>query len=561
MQRPLGAQISHMLKDRGVDVIFGIPGVHNQEMYRGIEEAGITHVLARHEQGAGFMADGYARATGKPGVAYVITGPGLTNIMTPMGQAYSDSVPMLVISSCLDETAAMRGQLHQMRDQRAAAATVCAWSEEARTAQAAFALIDRAFTEFRTERQRPRHIQVPIRALEAQTSELFSRWRPEKKQDEPSKFTVTRLPAPIKSTSPLDLIDMLAIRLLHAERPLFVFGGGGARFLGAQGSPVADMLKQCKAAVLTTYAGRGIVPADWPLLFGSGLAHPDSASVLDASDCVVIVGSDLAEVDIWRSVAGHRPGAYHINIDPEVLARAHPKDWCLQDDAVEAIIRLQMALGKHASNVKKPPKSGWSADIVAGYRARWRAEVDAERPGIVPVCDALREAVSPDTMIYSDMTQLAYVAKEVWDMDRPGHWHHPTGFGTLGYSLPASIGGAVGRDGLPTMCIIGDYGFQYTMAELAVAVELKLSIPIILWDNDRLKEIEDSMVRAQIAPNAVHARNPDFARLATAFGAHSASPQTLGQLQDAVRAAFNADRPTLIHVKADIALPGVSRNN
>ena len=153
--RPLGAQISHMLKDRGVDVIFGIPGVHNQEMYRGIEEAGITHVLARHEQGAGFMADGYARATGKPGVAYVITGPGLCNIMPPMGQAYSDSVPMLVISSCLDETAATRGQLHQMKDQDGAARTVCDWSETARTAEAADALIDRALEECVTLRPRP----------------------------------------------------------------------------------------------------------------------------------------------------------------------------------------------------------------------------------------------------------------------------------------------------------------------------------------------------------------------------------------------------------------------
>ena len=112
--QPLGAQISHMLKARGVEVIFGIPGVHNQELYRGIEEAGITHVLARHEQGAGFMADGYARATGRPGVAYVITGPGLTNIMTPMGQAYADSVPMLVISSCLSRSdlGAGHGRLH-----------------------------------------------------------------------------------------------------------------------------------------------------------------------------------------------------------------------------------------------------------------------------------------------------------------------------------------------------------------------------------------------------------------------------------------------------------------
>ena len=160
--RPLGTQIAHMLAARGVETIFGIPGVHNIEMYRGIEQAGLKHVLARHEQGAGFMADGYARATGKPGVAFVITGPGLTNIMTPMGQAYSDGVPMLVISSCLDEKAATRGQLHQMRDQRAAAATVCDWSEEAQTAEAAYALIDRALDEFNHTRPQPKHIQVPI---------------------------------------------------------------------------------------------------------------------------------------------------------------------------------------------------------------------------------------------------------------------------------------------------------------------------------------------------------------------------------------------------------------
>ena len=166
--KPLGAQISHMLKSRGVDVIFGIPGVHNQEMYRGIEEAGIRHILARHEQGAGFMADGYSRATGKPGVAYVITGPGVCNIMTPMGQAYSDSVSVLVLSSCLDETAARRGQLHQMLDQEAAARTVCDWSYQANSAQAAYDLVDRALIEFKTQRPRSKHIQIPIALLEGE---------------------------------------------------------------------------------------------------------------------------------------------------------------------------------------------------------------------------------------------------------------------------------------------------------------------------------------------------------------------------------------------------------
>ena len=133
MKKPLGAQIPSILKENDVEIIFGIPGVHNIELYRGIEEAGLKHILARHEQGAGFMADGYARATGKPGIAFVITGPGLCNIMTPMGQAYSDSVPMLVISSCLNhgDHAVSKGRLHEMRDQEAAAATVCDWSKTA----------------------------------------------------------------------------------------------------------------------------------------------------------------------------------------------------------------------------------------------------------------------------------------------------------------------------------------------------------------------------------------------------------------------------------------------
>ncbi|WP_420013819.1 thiamine pyrophosphate-binding protein [Tateyamaria sp.] len=547
--RPLGAQISHMLKDRGVDVIFGIPGVHNQEMYRGIEEAGITHVLARHEQGAGFMADGYARASGKPGVAYVITGPGLCNIMTPMGQAYSDSVPMLVISSCLDEVAATRGQLHQMKDQRAAAETVCDWSEEARSAEATYALIDRALIEFGAKRTRPKHIQVPIAQLEAQ-AEAVTRWRPDPDPDHKGKFVVTRLPGAITSGAPMDMVDLLALRLLQAERPLFVFGGGAGR-ASHSGGPIPSVLAMSKAATFTSYAGRGVVPVDWELSFGAALARPDSAAIFEASDCVVFVGTDLAEVDLWRASAGQRPGATHVNIDPEVLAAAHPADFCLQYDAADVLTKLRAAFEKHAPNMKKP-KSGWSAEIITGYRDRWRAEIDAEWPGIILVCDALRDCVPEGTMIYSDMTQLAYTAKEVWDMDRPGHWHHPYGFGTLGYATPAAIGGAVARKGKPTMAMIGDYGFHYTMAELGVAVELGLPLPIVLWDNTKLGEIEDSMVRAQIAPNAVIAHNPDFCKLAEAFGAKSAAPQTLDEMQAAVQEAFNADGPTLIYITPDI---------
>ena len=524
-ERPLGAQISHMLKDRGVDVIFGIPGVHNQEMYRGIEEAGITHVLARHEQGAGFMADGYARATGQPGVAYVITGPGLCNIMTPMGQAYSDSVPMLVISSCLDETAARRGQLHQMKDQRAAAETVCDWSEEARTAEAAYALIDRAFTEMQMSRPLPKHIQVPIAQLEA----IVDRgWDAER-----------ALPANITPPTP-EVAQAFAERLGAARRPLFVIGGGAVQAAG----PLAEVIRKSGAASFCTYAGRGVMPGD-PLHFGSYLSRPDSAAICASADLVISVGTDLAEVDLWRSELGDQGAHIRINIDDEVLARRSNGGASFKTNA-----------GLFFAAVLPHVEEGqteWRANDVAAARARWRAEVEAEYPGVPTISDALRECLPKGTMIYSDMTQFAYAAKEVWDMDEPGHWHHPTGFGTLGYALPAAIGGQVGRPGKPTMAIMGDYGFHYTMAELGVAVELGLPIPIILWDNAKLGAIEASMVAAQIAPNAVVARNPDFVKLAEAFGARAVAPASLGDMQEAVRAAFEAEGPTLIYVTPALA--------
>lgn len=518
-QAPLGAQISHMLKSRGVEVIFGIPGVHNQEMYRGIEEAGITHVLARHEQGAGFMADGYARASGKPGVAYVITGPGLCNIMTPLGQAWSDSVPVLVLSSCLDEAAAQQGQLHQMRDQQAAAACVCEWSEEARDAASAYRLIDRALTEFATSRGRPRHIQVPIAVLEGMAEAA------------PAEVSL----AAGAEVAP-EVVSEVAKALNAARKPLVILGGGAVKSAAGW----REIVTRLGAATFTTYAGRGIMGVGAPLDFGAYLGRPDSASVIAEADLVLAVGSELSQNDLWRAHLGHRAPLIRVDCDAEVLGGAGSGSHRVLADAGA----MARALLQH----ELKDSGGWRAEDITAARARWRAESDAERPGIVSICDVLRDSVPDDTMIYSDMTQFAYVAKEVWPMAQPGHWHHPTGFGTLGYALPAAIGGAMARRGLPTLCIAGDYGFQYTVQELGTAVEQRLPLPILIWDNTKLKEIEDSMVRAQIAPNAIKAHNPDFCALARAYGAHAAAPQDVTALRDAVRAALKADRPTLIHM-------------
>ncbi len=530
MQRPLGAQISHMLKARGVSHVFGIPGVHNQEMYRGIEEAGLTHILARHEQGAGFMADGYARATGKPGVAYVITGPGLCNIMTPLGQAYSDSVPVLALSSCLDETAAHQGQLHQMKDQQAAAATVCDWSHRATSADAAYALIDRALLEFQTRRRLPKHIQVPIAQLEGLAAAFPALPEP-----------------PVPTQASPDQVALLRDRLAQASRPVFIFGGGAvcqqAQMQPGQSPDWLEGFRALRAASFTTYAGRGIIPGGDPLNFGAYLARPESGDVIASADLVVAIGTGLSEVDLWRRHLGHHAGLIRVDIDPQVLS-----------DAQQAEIKLLAPAQSLLNGVFAQPLpgcTGWDAAEVAATKARWRAQVEAERPGILPYADALRQAAPADTMFYSDMTQFAYAAKEVVPMDHPGHWHHPSGFGTLGYALPAAIGGAVARPGLPTVAILGDYGFQYTMMELATAVELQLPLPVIIWDNGKLGEIEDSMTRAQIAPNAVIQRNPDFLKLAEAFGGYATAPDNPTEFGKALQNALNADRPTLIRITPD----------
>jgi 5-guanidino-2-oxopentanoate decarboxylase len=529
MKKPLGVQISHALKKQGVEVIFGIPGVHNVELYRGIEEAGLKHILTRHEQGAGFMADGYSRATGKPGVAFVITGPGLCNIMTPMGQAYSDSIPMLVISSCLNpgDLTTEGGRLHEMRDQEAAAGTVCDWSKTALDSNNAYQLLDRAFFEFISARPRPKHIQVPISVL----GELA------KPSLNPIKINRNNLDQP-------HLHEKIANELELARRVIVIVGGGCVN----ASSELRFLIEKTGAASFSTYAGRGVINDDNKLYFGATLARADSLHDFAKADLVLAIGTTLSEVDLWRNELGHNCNLIRIDIDPSQLCDQHKSDLTIMADAKTFIAGINSKLKGDTIN------SDWDEKYIKNRRAAFRKQADSDRPGIVPLVDALHEVLNEDTLIYSDMTQFAYVAKEIYPMTKPSKWHHPFGFGTLGYALPAAIGGKIGDQNQSVVAIMGDYGFHYTMQELGVAVEHKLGIPIIIWDNEKLKEIEDSMIESQIAPNAVIAKNPNFCKLAEAFGAHSSRPNSIEEFKSVVELALSADLPTVIHLTSDLTM-------
>jgi 5-guanidino-2-oxopentanoate decarboxylase len=510
----VGEALVGLLEAYGVDTVFGIPGVHNVEMYRALPRSKIRHILPRHEQGAGFMADGYARATGKPSVCFSITGPGLLNLLTPMGQAWSDSVNMLVISSALEirDSAQGRGRLHEMIDQHGVAKSVTSLAMRAYTPLDVQDGLARAFSHFACARPRPAYLEIPL--------DLFSQpagpgWQ-------------AKTPARPPLADERDITT--AATLLQAARNPIIILGGGALNAGTAALAIAEKLG---APILTTTAGKGAIPATHPLCWGYRLASPQIQQQLATSDFVLAVGTELSETDFWNTDFRLDGNLIRIDIDPSSLARPHGAKLAILADATDALNRLNAIItAKPNPHPAKPVSS----------------EPDALQTTLAKVLSVIRDTLPDHTVIASDMTQIAYAANIIFPVHQPRTWLHPVGFGTLGFGLPAAIGAKLGVSEKPVAALVGDYGLQYTLNELGTAVELELPIPILLWNNNALGQIRDNMVERGIQPNAVTLRNPDFISLAKAYGAAAERPANLKALSAAIATALKAKGPTLIEM-------------
>ncbi len=530
-QRPelsAGEALVGLLEAYGVDTIFGIPGVHNVEMYRALPRSGIRHILTRHEQGAGFMADGYARATGRPGVCFTITGPGLTNILTAMGQAWSDSSPMLVVSSCLDigDSAQGRGRLHEMRSQLTVAQAVTSFARQALTAADIRDAIAEAFSIFATSRPRPCYLEIPVDLLSAPAG---PGWQAR---------VMPKIPRGAD-----DVLESAARLLEEARQPLMILGGG-ARGASAEALVIAERIG---ATVMTTVAGKGVFPESHPLSAGFHLSRSGAKQLIAQSDVVLAVGTELSETDFWD---GYRIDAtlidikgklIRIDLDPGSLVRPHAAYLPILSDSRAALAFMAARIRNSASTK--------NLGLETAARLRASETFGPLRVALRKVLQVIREGLPRETVIASDMTQIAYAANEDFPMDVPGKWYHPNGFATLGFALPAGIGAKVGvGKKCPVAVLIGDYGIQFTLNEIGTAVELGIPLIILLWNNDALGEIRDDMVRKGIQPNAVTLRNPDFQALARAYGCASERPETLKALATAIATALKADGPTLIEM-------------
>ena len=509
----IGEALVGLLESYGVDTIFGIPGVHNIEMYRALPRSSIRHILPRHEQGAGFMADGYARATGRPGVCFTISGPGLTNILTPMGQAWSDSSNVFVISTALDVAFAAqgRGRLHEMISQLDAAKSVTQYASRAYTAQDVQNAFASAFSRFASARPRPAYVEIPLDVLARPAG---------------GGWNAAGMPSlPLAGDAQINA----AIAKLNAAKKPCIILGGGAHGAGAAALKIAEA---CQAPIITTVAGKGIVPTDHPLVWGCLLQQSETQKFLTQSDCILVAGSELSETDIWNLDFSISKNLIRIDIDPASLARPHSAEIAILGDAAPTL--AQIAQGVKPRSAKAP-----SAPTLEG---------GALRTTLSKILNVIRDALPPETVVVSDMTQIAYAANEIFPMYSPRTWLHPSGFGTLGFALPTAIGAKFGVGSKPVAALAGDYGLQYTLNELGTAVEHKLSLPILLWNNDALGQIRDNMVEAGIQPNAVTLQNPDFQMLAKAYGAQAEKPENLKALSIAIKAALTAEGPTLIEM-------------
>lgn len=518
-----GEVLVKILENYGVDTVFGIPGMHTIELYRGLPKTDIKHITPRHEQGAGFMADGYARVIGKPGVCFIITGPGMTNIATAMGQALQDSVPMLVISSVnnTEHLGMGEGRLHELKNQSVLIDGVSIFSHRITDVEQLPKILARAFSVFQSERPGPVHIELPIDVITSNADNL-----------DILPFALASAPAP----APYVVKEAVAL-LSNAKRPLIAVGGGAVN----ASLQVITLAEKLNAPVINTVNAKGIMPISHPLAVGGSGSCDVIREELKAADVVLAIGTEFAETDYDFFLKGPIEvdgKLIRIDIDSAQLSRNIKPDLAILSDAVYALdeINTQLSItNKSDGGIERAQllKQGARITACSKYETFFAA---------------LNEAL-PRVVIVGDSNQPIYYAWVHYETEAPrSYFHSASGFGTLGYAIPAAIGAKLAKPERPVISLIGDGAAQFTIGELSSAVEAKMPVIFLLWNNNGYSEIRHFMDDANIERIGVDIHTPDFIKVADGFGCATAQARTLDELKTALIIANNLAGPTLIEV-------------
>jgi acetolactate synthase-1/2/3 large subunit len=531
-----GQAVARALQAEGIDTVFGIVGTHNSLIFDGLTDlSDLRIVTTRHEGGAGFMADGFARATGRPAACIVVPGPGLTNLMTALGQSYLDSVPVLAIAGqnpvpTLDRRLE---EFHELHGSLQVAGAVTASATRLASPAEAPAAIRDAVRLMRTAHPRPTLVEVPLDVAGAEAE--------------------VELLAPVedypRSSGDPEAIGRAAELLGNARRPIILAGGG---VIAAEASAaLLDVAARLGAPVIMTGHGRGAVPDDHPLSLGDGWGRLTYFDDLFAeADATLIVGWSLDYVtDATRAAKLPEP-IVQIDVDPAAIGRHRAVRVGIAGDARLVLERLDDALGG-------PPAPGPWCDVEA-VRAKKRAEVAEKAGPVLGLLDAIRAVLPRDAIVTDDLCLPGYWATVALDVYEPRTFMHPGMFGTLGFALPAAIGASVGRPDRQVVALCGDGGFLYTSQELATAVQEQADVVAIVFNDNAygaLKMYQDRHHGGRRI--GVELKNPDFALLAQAYGAHGIRLGASVDLGPALADALGRRGPAVIECPLDFDLTRV----
>ena len=530
-----GEWVVEALAAEGVRYVFGIPGVHNLAIYDALlRQARITHVLARHEAGAAFMADGYARASGAPAVVVVTTGPGATNTLTPLVESYAGSIPVLVVMSDVASHLVGRevGALHEVPNQIECFRPVTRWAEALTEAAAIPTALHGAFHLLRTGRPGPIAISIPNDFLTAQVEAAST-----------TGGHGRRPPCHVSE------IKEAAALLRGAARPLII-AGGGVIAAGAE-AELQALARRLDAPVLTTVMGRGAISERDPLWHAVLPNRRASEAVIKAADVVLAVGCRFAH----RSTQGlllnlsfdPAQTLIHLDLDPTVIGTLFKPQLAIVGDAKDGLARLCQDLGPG------PAQSSWDHRWRSGLSGAASPRYTAEIAGLI---ETLRRALPDDAIVVNDQTGINYWMEWRFPVLAPRTFLYPVGSATLGYGVPAAIGAKIARPERPVICVVGDGGFMYSVNELATAVKYRLPIVFLVMNDDRfgaIKWLQETLFEGRWGEAEL--TNPDFPALARAFGAHGERVADVGALGAAISRALAADGPTVLELRMTIEPP------
>ncbi len=531
MIRTGGQWVVEALRAEGVKHVFGIPGVHNLAIYDAlIGQSDITHVLARHESGAAFMADGYARASGRPGVAIVTTGPGATNTITPLVEAYAGSTPVMVVMSDILSSMVGRdaGSLHEVVNQIECFRPVTRLAEAVTRAADIPTTLAGAFELLRTGRPGPVAISIPHDFLNGEVEAEL-----------PARGASLRPPCHVND------IAEAARRLRAARRPL-VLAGGGVVSAGAE-RELVTLARRLGAPVITTVMGRGAIGEDDPLWHAVMPNKRATEAVFQSADVIFAVGCRFAA----RSTQGlllnlaftADQTLIHLDLDPTVIGKLFKPQLAIIGDARDGLTRLVEALGPGRA------ETAWDAAWLARLKT---AASPLYTPQVAGFIETLRAALPPEAIVVNDQTGINYWMEWRFPVLRPRTFLYPVGSATLGYGLPAAIGAQVAHPDRPVVAVLGDGGFMFSVNELATAVKYRLPLAIVLMNDNRfgaIKWLQEKMFKRW---GEADLANPDFPAMARTFGARGERLPGVDALPAALARAFRADGPTLLELSMEV---------